>query len=351
MFQRNGHGLRAAFAAVGVAVFLYCDCYQGRVISAQTYSSGQNISPAYEGWEKNPDGSFYFLFGYMNRNWLEEIDVPVGPENNIQPTGPDRGQPTHFLPRRNRFIFRVRIPADWGEKEMVWTLTTKGKTEKAYATLRADYFVDDMVMASETGALGAGTSNPEVRANRRPTVKVEGEVKRTARVGQPITLTAVVTDDGVPRRRGGAGQAAAAGARGRGRGAGGRGADAVAPPVPAPPAAAGAAAPGPAASRIPGLSPPSRVTVGKVTGLHLAWFVYRGAGKVTFDPIQIKTWEDTRAGANSPWAPLWAPPPVPPDGKYIVDATFEEPGTYVLRARADDGAALGDQEITVIVTR
>jgi hypothetical protein len=99
------------------------------------------------------------------------------------------------------------------------------------------------------------------------------------------------------------------------------------------------------------LSPPSRVTVGKVTGLHLAWFVYRGSGTVTFDPIQIKTWEDTRAGANSPWAPLWAPPPVPPDGKYIVDATFEEPGTYVLRARADDGAALGDQEITVVVTR
>jgi hypothetical protein len=353
--QHRGHLLRAAFAAVGVAVFVYCECDPGlRVLSAQTYSSGQNISPAYEGWEKNPDGSFNFLFGYMNRNWLEEIDVPIGPENNIQPTGPDRGQPTHFLPRRNRFIFRVRVPADWGEKEMVWTLATKGKIEKAYATLRPDYFVDDMVMASETGALGAGTSNPEVRANKRPTVRVEGEMKRTARVGQPITLTTVVTDDGVPRRRGGGGgggQPAGAGARGRGRGDGGRGADAAVSPVPAPPAAAGAAAPGSAASRIPGLSPPSRVTVGKVTGLHLAWFVYRGSAKVTFDPIQIKTWEDTRAGANSPWAPLWAPPPVPPDGKYIVDATFEEPGTYVLRARADDGAALGDQEITVVVTR
>ena len=56
--------------------------------SAQSYSRGQNISPAFEGWEENPDGSFNFLFGYMNRNWEEEIDVPVGPDNNISPGAP-----------------------------------------------------------------------------------------------------------------------------------------------------------------------------------------------------------------------------------------------------------------------
>ena len=133
----------------------------GQWIGAQTYSSGQNISPAFEGWEKNPDGSFNLLFGYMNRNWEEEIDVPIGPDNNIQPGGPDQGQPTHFLPRRNRFMFRVRVPADFGDKEMIWTLTTKGKPEKAYATLRADYFTDNVVIASETGSLGAGASSPD----------------------------------------------------------------------------------------------------------------------------------------------------------------------------------------------
>ena len=53
----------------------------------------------------------------MNRNWEEEIDVPVGPDNNIQPGGPDQGQPTHFQPRRNRFMFRVRVPKDFSEKE------------------------------------------------------------------------------------------------------------------------------------------------------------------------------------------------------------------------------------------
>ena len=71
------------------------------------YSRGQNASPAFEGWEKNADGSFNFLFGYMNRNWEEEIDVPIGPDNSIEPGGPDQGQPTRLLPRRNRFIFRV----------------------------------------------------------------------------------------------------------------------------------------------------------------------------------------------------------------------------------------------------
>ena len=86
-------------------------------------------------------------------------------------------------------MFRVRVPSDWGQKELIWTLTTRGKTEKAYATLRPDYFVDDVVIASETGALGAGTSSPEIRANKRPSVKLDGEKTRTAKVGQPVTLS------------------------------------------------------------------------------------------------------------------------------------------------------------------
>jgi hypothetical protein len=345
-------------------------------INAQSYSRGQNISPAFEGWERNPDGSFNFLFGYMNRNWEEELNVPIGPDNNLSPGAPDQGQPTHFLPRRNRFVFRVRVPADFGEeREMIWTLTTQGKTEKAYATLRTDYFIDDVVMASETGALGAGTSSPEVRANRRPDVRVEGETTRTAKVGEPLTITAVVTDDGVPRRRGSGGSAsvaAALAARGRGERAGRGGADSGGGAAPADGAAGrgaaagrrGAAAAGAGADaasgrggaaagrgRAPGFSPPSRITVGKVTGLHMGWFVYRGSGKVSFDPPQVKVWEDTRAGANSPWAPLWQPPPVPEGGRYVAQVTFAEPGTYVLRARADDGALVDDDDLTVTVTR
>jgi hypothetical protein len=86
------------------------------------------------------------------------------------------GQPTHFLPRRNRFVFRVQAPKTFTDKdELIWTLTTRGKTEKAYATLRPDYKVDAVTKMSETGALGAGTSSPEVRANKPPVVTVQGD--------------------------------------------------------------------------------------------------------------------------------------------------------------------------------
>jgi hypothetical protein len=72
---------------------------------------------------------------------------------------------------------------------------------------------------------------------------------------------------------------------------------------------------------------------------------------VTLTPDQIEVWEDTREGANSPWAPRWTPPAAPPDGKWTATATFSTPGTYVMRCRADDGALTGDADVTVTVTR
>ena len=307
------------------------------------YNSGQNVAPGYEGWEEEPDGSKYFLFGYMNRNWEEELDVPVGPANGFSGPGnipADMGQPTRFLPRRNRFVFRVKVPPNFTAKdELVWTLTTNGVTEKAYASLREDYKVDDVVKASETGALGAGSSSPEVRANKQPVVKIDGEKTRTAKVGQPLELSAVVTDDGIPKRRGsGSGSAAVSNS----------GSSAAARPAGDPAAAAAVAQ-----QRIQRamMAPPTRITVGKNVGLHLSWFVYRGPGKVTFSPDQIKPWEDTRAGANSPWAPIWVPPTLPADGRIPVKVTFDEPGTYVIRALADDGALTGGESVTVTVTK
>jgi hypothetical protein len=306
------------------------------VVSAQmlSYTQGQSVAPAYEGWEQGPDGAKYFVFGYMNRNWEEEIDVAVGPENGFAPGAADQGQPTHFLPRRNRFIFKVKVPPTFKEKdELVWTLTTHGRTEKAYASLRPDYILDDVVKASETGALGAGTSSPEVRANKPPTVHVQEITTRSVKAGETLTMTVEVKDDGIPKRRGlGAGAA-------------------VRPNGPAGVAEAPNAAN--AALANAALRPPTRITVGKNVGLHLSWFLYRGpaGGKVTFDPPQVKAWEDTRAGANSPWAPLWIPPTLPSDGKVPVHATFSEPGTYVLRCRADDGALVADDEVTIIVTK
>lgn len=300
-----------------------------------TYARGQNVSPAFEGWEKNHDGSFNMLFGYMNRNWEEELDVPAGPDNCISPGPCDQGQPTHFLPRRNRFVFKVRVPKDWGNKELIWTLTSKGRTERAHATLREDSMVDNLVQASEQGAIGAGVSSPAIRANVAPELTIDtGE--RHAQVGRPLTLIAFAKDDGIPRPRFGPdSREAEAIARARAR------ATNSTPPAPV--------ARGTMTFDPPTQRPPSAITVGSQTGLRHACFVYRGAGRVAFSPRQHKVWEDTRVGANSPWAPRWFAPVIPPDGKYQVDVTFQDPGTYTIRCLASDGALNTYQDVVVNV--
>lgn len=305
---------------------------EARAQAQLSYSRGQSVSPAFEGWVEESDGKRYFLFGYMNRNWQEELDIPVGEGNFFSPGAADQGQPTHFLPRRHRFTFMVPVPEGFGEEdELVWTLTAHGETDRAYASLRPDYLVDNVVIASETGSLGAGSSSPATRSNTPPVIELEGGPVRHARVGEPVTLVATVTDDGLPRTRGGS---------------------LVGESLENNPLAVAAAA---RAARDEervfrqALSPPSRITVNKTNGLHFAWFVYRGGNVATFDPIQIKTWEDTRAGANSPWAPQWNPPPVPDDNRWIVRVTFDEPGVYVLQGRADDGGLYADTRVTIEV--
>ncbi|MDR1990644.1 MAG: hypothetical protein LBQ09_10500, partial [Acidobacteriaceae bacterium] len=313
--------LKASGVAAAVLAFVSLGGRLMPSVSAQmlSYTKGQPISAAYEGWEEDASGAKFFVFGYMNKNWEEELDVPVGASNGFAPGNADRGQPTHFLPRRNRFVFRVPVPQGFTEtNELVWTLTTAGKTSKAYASLRADYKIDDVVKASETGALGAGTSSPTIRSNKPPTVKLDGAATRTVKVGQPLTLVATVTDDGIPKslsrdeaiarntaRARALGVAAGGGGNSGGNAAAGGGAAAAANPLLA-----------------AALRPPTRITVGKNLGLHLSWFVYRGAGlEATFNPPQVKSWEDTRAGANSPWAPVWFADTLPADGKLTSTVT------------------------------
>jgi hypothetical protein len=267
----------------------------------QRYLVGQEVVPSYEGWEHNADGSFNLLFGTMNRNWGEELDIPIGPANNIEPGGPDQGQPTHFLPRRNRFLFRVRVPVDFGDREIVWTLTSpNGETKTAYATLHPDYFIDDLVLQRNNGAPAAN----ELLINKAPVLEVEGETSREVDVGRPLNLTVSFSDDGLLTPTG-----------------------------------------------LPPTDParPGRVTKNAARGLRLAWFVYRGAGDVTFDPEQFRVWEDTREGSNSPWAPGWKVPSPPADGKWVTLATFSEPGTYVLRCLAHDGGLTTHKDITFVV--
>ena len=315
------------FAAAVLAGFALL-AYTGEANGQLSYTRGQRVSPAYEGFEVNPDGSFNMVFGYMNVNWLEEPDAAIGPDNNFSPGPPDRGQPTHFLPRRNRFIFKVPVPADFGDQELVWTLTTNGETRRVYGSLRLDLRMDNMTIASETGALGSG--GDEARSNRAPVIEIEGQRVRSARVGELVTLISRVTDDGIPTAR----QAARARA-GADTGAQTEVDDETSPELLALERA---------------LNEPSRGTLRKVRGLHFKWFVYRGEGSATFEPIQIKPWEDNRAFQNAPWAPFWEAPAIPDGDRWVVRVAFDEPGTYVLRGRADDGFLHSDEEVTIHVT-
>lgn len=285
----------------------------GSGFAQTTFMKGQPVYPSFEGWRENPNGTINFMFGYFNENWDEQPFVPVGEKNFLSPGDADQGQPTVFFPRRNRFVFEVTVPADWGDRELVWTLNINGTEMKAYATLNPNYIVDNLLIASETGSLGIGTSSPESRANVPPKLTLQGDEVRSVRVGEPLTIVSHIADDGIPRSR-----------------------------VPS-------AMPADMLKRRM-FSPPIKPTVGKVNALYISWNIYRGPAKVNFYPEQTKVWEDTRAGANSPWGVHWLPPEIPDDGMVEVTATFDEPGTYTLWGRADDGGLYHDAYITVNVS-
>jgi len=241
------------------------------------FSSGQDIQPVFEGWLRNADGTFTMVFGYLNRNWEEELAIPPGPDNKLEPGDPDRGQPTYFLPRRQQFLFRVQVPADWGQKELVWTITAHGKTEKAYAQLLPVEEISERMIMTH-GGLNPGEDDP----NQPPSITIAQPV--TASVAAPLTLTAMVTDDGLPKPR----------------------------PAPKP---------------RPGAQ--SNTVVNRPRGLNLSWLEYKGPAKVTFEPAGMI---------------------MVADGKAVTTARFTEPGTYVLRATANDGALSTATDVTITVT-
>jgi hypothetical protein len=296
-----------------------------------TYSKGQSVEPAYEGWMPNEDGSFTMYFGYMNPNWEEQLDVSVGSENKFEPGSADQGQPTHFYPRRNPFLFTIHVPKDFGDKELIWTLTSNGRTRKAFASLKTDYQIDKQVISTEIGGDG-GSLRDELRYNIPPELEIQGDTRVTIKVGQPYTLVALAGDpDNLPARRDGKPQ----------------------PRHPGMPASESDRKPMPTTARAAGANgPPTALVVADGPGLWVSWIVYRGkASNVTFNPELMKAWMDSRMYANSAWSPPYIIPEPPPDGKWVTQATFQEPGVYTLRAVACDGSLFSFADMVVTVTR
>jgi len=290
----------------------------GLPLSGTMRERGSSVTGAYEGWFYGKDGATYALVGYFNRNSKQEFEIPVGPNNRIEPGDPDQGQPTHFLTGRQWGVFAVKLPRDLGNKRLTWTLVANGFTNAITLHTQADYIVEPYEDAANK--------------NTPPKIKFDaaGETftgppmglaaKYTTALDTPLALTTWVTDEGPkinipePRARGrgrgaarGGDAAADAGGgaeppaggdaaqgRGRGRGAAGRG-------------AAGAAG---AAAEFP--TPPR---------LAITWTKFRGPGDVKFDAAKPKIDEK--------------------DGKATTNATFSAPGEYILRLESNDSTGAG----------
>ena len=273
---------RAAFA---LAVVAQMSAQQLPTAIPQTkFVSGQNIVPYFEGWIRNADGSFDLVFGYFNRNWQEELAIPAGPDNKFEPGAPDRGQPTYFLPRRQGWVFRVRVPADFGKQVLTWTIKANGKTETAYGELLPIEEITERIIMTR-GNLNPGEGDP----NKPPAIAIAAAV--TVAAGQPISLTANVTDDGLPKPR-----------------------------VPIQRTVATDA------TRIQAQANSS--TAPRPRGLTVTWMQLRGPAKVTFDPA--------------------GPSPVA-GGAVMTAARFPLPGVYAVRATANDGALSTKSDVTIAV--
>jgi hypothetical protein len=266
------------------------------------FNSGQSVQPAYEGWTRNRDGSRSMWFGYLNRNWEETPDIPPGSGNGFGAGTEDLGQPTHFLPRRQAFVFKVDVPADWpADKDLVWTVTANGTTLKAFGSLWPVWEIDEQTMSANNGGRTARTFGEPV--NHAPAI-VSVLPAQHAVVGQPLTLVLPVKDDGLPN------------AEIRARGTGGP-RDRAAPPTAAPP------------------DPFAEAPRGQ---FRVKWVQYRGAGKARITPN-----ESAVLGADGK--------PSLTEGKSSTRVTFDRAGTYTLRAYAMDGDAyFTTQDVVVTVS-
>ena len=285
----------------------------GEGAEAQTlHRFGQSVQPVYEGWMPNADGSYTMWFGYLNRNYEEEPHAPAGPDNFFAPGPEDRGQPTHFYPRRQNFVFGVQVPADWGDKDLVWTLRLHGHTYTALGSLWDSWVLDEGVWQVNRGGGLRGRYGTAALTNQAPSVRIVGEGERTATVGQTLRLAAVAGDDGYP----------------------GPQTRTERPPYDPLPndlptiggrrSSAGGGDGGPKDQNM------VDVRSAYETGLAVTWLHYRGPGEVTFSPMTT--------------------PVEMVDGRSETTASFSEPGIYVIRAAADDGVSSSNAHVTVVVT-
>jgi hypothetical protein len=174
----------------------------GTAMAVPAREFGANVTPTFEGWFDNPDGSHNLLIGYYNRNTREELDIPIGPNNRFEPGNPDMGQPTHFLTRRRYGFFVVTVPKEFTkDQKLTWSLNSNGVTASIPFQMHVDYNISPFKASEES---------PNREFNRPPTLRfaeggaglngplatgLKAAFERTATVGQPMQLDIFADDD------------------------------------------------------------------------------------------------------------------------------------------------------------
>jgi hypothetical protein len=169
----------------------------GQLPLSPARESGSSVSPVFEGWFQNQDGTFTLSFGYFNRNGEEVLDIPIGANNFIEPGDINQGQPTHFLTSRHWGVFTVTVPADFGDQQAVWTLISGGETIAIPGRLHVDYEIEVLKDAASGNVPPSITFDPGSPAVQGPTGATIGP--RAIAVGTPLTLSVSGRDDLVRR--------------------------------------------------------------------------------------------------------------------------------------------------------
>jgi hypothetical protein len=310
----------------------------GRLQLEPLGAKNEAVFPYFEGWYPNEDGTSTILLGYYNRNTEQTLEVPIGPNNRIEPGGPDRGQPTYFLPRRQYGVFTITVPKDFGTQKITWTLTANNLTNAVTVWINPPYFVEpfkNIANGNTPARIRFAEDGPVLQGPPRGVAQT-----LQAAVDQPLALSVWASDfpptydavtnkfltiEEIAAKQSKEGAEGGSGGRGgAGRGAGGRGGAAAGDAGPVAiingqviSSAAGGGAAAALAAR-GGLGPAGDVTIN--------WTKFRGPGDVTFSqarvPVQLKGNFTTFQKAET-------------------TATFSAPGEYILRAVANDSSGDG----------
>jgi hypothetical protein len=199
MLPRKTVALLAACAAIG-SVFVHAG-QQGSGQSPSPFplsnpirERGSSITPAYEGWYTDADGSIRLLVGYFNRNTQQELDIPAGPNNRVEPGGPDQGQPTHFLTLRQWGVFTIKVPKEFGDRKLTWTIVANGFTNTVTMHLKKEWLIEPFLDAASKNTPPALKFKADGASFSGPPATITASYVAT--VGQPLDLTTWASDEG-----------------------------------------------------------------------------------------------------------------------------------------------------------